>query len=53
MEGTKENKDDEDQVRQLTSETYFASINVEATLNQLQELGKEIYATNVDESLMS
>jgi len=41
MENMKEN-DDEDHVNQLTSETYFTSINVEATLNQLQELGEKV-----------
>ena len=39
MDSNEESKT-EDEVNQLTSETYFTSINVEATLNLLQDLGK-------------
>ena len=39
------NKTDEveGQVNLLTSETYFTSINIEASLNLLQELGKKVF----------
>ena len=41
---------DEEQFRRITSDAYFTSVNVEATLKLLQDLGKHLL---INESVFS